>query len=355
MGPRLVRRENFTAIDNVKIVIISVVLAFIILSSIFLQAGIDPLYGYSKVFTFAFATETGLFLTIRRTVPLLLVTLAYIIPAKAGLWNIGGEGQLFMGATFATGIAFALPDLSPIALLPLMAIAAMVGGALWGGIVGYLKGKMNVNEVIASLLFNYVAIVLAKYLTWGGPWGDPTGQAQSDLISENAMVPKIGDTGIPYTIFFALGFAIILYFILRKTSLGYQVALYGQNPKAANYAGVSFLKISIITLVLAGMMAGFAGFHQLSSDTFRLRHDISPGWGYYGIVFALFAGLNILASIVVSFFLTGFVIGNHMLQINLGMNYGINELFIGVLMLCLVGGQLLKHYRISWRQKQGDK
>jgi len=350
MRPRLIRREKYGAFDNVKIVLISMVIAFAILSIVFLQANIDPFKGFGQIFNFAFATNVGLFLTIRRTVPLLLVTLAYIIPAKGGLWNIGGEGQLFMGATFATGVAFALPDLSPILLLPLMAIGAMVGGASWGAIVGYLKGKLNVNEVIASLLLNYVAIVLVKYLTWGGPWGDPKGQAESGPISVNAMLPKIGNTGIPPTIFFALGFAIIIYFILKKTSLGYQIELYGHNPKAANYVGVSFLKISLATMIIAGAMAGFAGFHQLSSDTARLRADISPGWGYYGIVFALFANLNVLAAIIVSFFLTGFIVGNTMLQINLGMNFGVEELFIGVIMLCLVGGQLLKRYRISFKK-----
>ncbi len=337
------------------VAILSLVLAFAVFSIVFLQSGINPLTGYKEIFRLAFFTKYGLYKVIERTACLLPLTLAFIIPVKAGIWNIGAEGQFYMGAIAATGISFAFPNLPMGVLIPLMILGAMALGGGWAAIVGYLKGKVGVNEIVTTLLLNYVAILTSYTLVVNGPWTDPTRVPYSRQIPANGCIPQIGNTGIPYTIFIAIGLAILLFFFLKKTRLGYEIRACGHSPAGARYSGISFLKISLITMLIGGALAGIAGFHQASGVLGRLRYDISKGWGFYGIVFGLVAGLNPLIAIVVSFFFMGLIYGANNLQMSpeIGMKFGGAAVFIGVMFVIFIASQFFLRYKIRWTRRGG--
>ncbi|GAI05723.1 unnamed protein product [marine sediment metagenome] len=322
-------------------------MAFVIFSVIFLVAGVNPLIGYTKIFKFGFVSQAGLSFTIRNTAPLLFVTLAFILPLKAGLWNIGADGQYIMGALAVTGVSFAFSNLPSGILIPLMMLGAVIFGGAWAAIPSFLKIKMGVNEIITTLLLNYVAVLLVLYLVVGGPWMGG-GQAESRIIPTAGQIPNIGDTIIPYTIFIAIGLAILLFFLINKSRIGYEIRACGSNPLAAKYAGISSLKISLIAMMVGGAIAALGGFHQVSGVLNRLRPDVSPfpGWGYYGIVFGLIANKNFLLAILSTFFFSGMLTGGNILQSELGMPFGVLEFFMGTLMICLITGQFFYTHKI---------
>jgi len=341
----LERRHIITQRELVMIAIISTVCSLLAFSIVFLEAGINPIYAYIIFFDHGFTTP-GLYNTIQRTTILLFDTLAFIIPLTAGIWNLGVEGQFYMGAIGAIGTSYLFANMPSYIIIPIMIIASAVLGGIYALIPGYLKGKMFINETLTTLFLNYIVIFIVMYLC-RGPWMGVHGLPISKPVVPAGRVPQIGDTGIPYTIFLAIGAAIAIYIFLKKTVLGYKIKLFGHNPSAARYAGMNFARIASMTMFLAGMVGGLAGFHQISGVIGTLRHDLSPGWGYYAIVFGLIANLNPISAIIVSFVLTGFLVGTESLYPRLGMRFGVVDLFIGVFCIVFICFQFLRNYRFK--------
>jgi simple sugar transport system permease protein len=287
---------------------------------------------------------------LKDTAPLLLVTLAFLLPSRAGLWNVGAEGQFFLGGVGATGVSLAFPNQPAIVLLPLMALGAMTCSGAWAFFPAYLKAKFAINEIVLTLFLNWIALLLVKYLTVGGPWMNPEGRSESKAIPPAGRIPIILETGIPYTIFFAVVAAVLLYLIFQKTRAGFEIKAYGHNPEASVKAGIDAKKVILISFAVGGVLAGLGGFHQSAGVVGRLRYDLTAGWGYYGILFALLSKNNPLGAIIVTFLATGLLVsGAQSLQYGLGMGGGIGLLFVGVIILCFVIPQFLKDYRVTRR------
>ncbi len=358
IGPYKIKFEDrlkFTALDATRIALFSVILTLIAFSAFFWKEGINPIKGYSEMFTYAFATASGIELTIRRMAFMLFVTLAFIIPMRGGIWNVGAPGQLYIGMLAAVGIGIWGKGLPPGILIPLMFLAAIIGGGILGAFVGYLKEKMNVNEIVVALMLNLIMYYLVKYLI-EGPWMDRSGRPESTQLPHAARLPMISDSLIPYTIFLAIALGIILYFFLSKTSFGYQIRLMGTNPNAARYSGVSRVKIGVVTMMMGGALAAIAGVHQVAgiAGVYRIHRYFAkfPGtWAYYGIVFGLIAVLNPMAAIVVCFLFTGMQVGTMALQGRLGMGYGADLALIGILMIFLVAGQFFYRRKIVFSKE----
>ena len=353
VGPYRIKLEDrveFTTLDATRIALFSVILSLIAFCAFFLKEGINPLVGYSEMFSYAFTTTSGLELTLRRMSFMLFVTLAFILPMKGGIWNVGAPGQLYMGMISAVGIGIWGKGLPSEILIPLMILAAIIGGGILGAFVGYLKEKMNVNEIVVALMLNLIMFYLVKYLI-EGPWMDKSGRPESSQLPHAARLPMISDTLIPYSIFLAIALGIILYFFLSKTSFGYQIRLMGANPNAAKYSGISSVKIGVVTMFMGGALAALAGVHQVAgiAGVYRIHRYFAgkPGtWAYYGIVFGLISVLNPMAAIVVCFLFTGMQVGTLALQGRLGMGYGADLALIGILMIFLVAGQFFYRKKI---------
>ncbi len=217
---------------------------------------------------------------------LLLCTCAFIIPFRAGLWNIGMTGQLYGGALGAFAVLFAFGarqansfSLSPTILIPLMLIAAALGGAVLGAIAGFLKGRFDINEIVVTMMLNFIMFWLVAFMIKeGGPFMNPGGRGESFELPPSAYAPLI--VNIPFTVFLALGLAVLLYFVFARTKIGYQIKAYGHSPAAARYAGISSIRIPLLVFVLGGALAGLAGYHYFAAVPGVYK--IARNYGFFG-------------------------------------------------------------------------
>jgi ABC-type uncharacterized transport system permease subunit len=362
---KLEKRLTLAGWKAAIISVLAVVFALALFSFLFIQAKVNPLLAYREIFSYAFANPYGLPLTINRFIFLLLCTSAFIIPFRAGLWNIGMTGQLYTGAlgAFAVLLAFggkALPppDLSPAILIPLMLIAAAAVGAGVGAIAGFLKGKFNVNEIVVTMILNFIAFwLVAHMIKEGGPFMNPGGRGESFELPPSVYAPLIKD--VPFTIFLALGLAVLLFFAFAKTKIGYQIKAHGHSPAAARYAGISPLKISLLVFIIGGAVAGLAGYHYFAAVPGVYK--IARNYGYfgdlafYGIICGLISLGDPLAAIPVALLFGGLSIGGRFVQGKLHIGFGVDYALLGVLMIALVAFQFFYRYRVVLAKNREER
>ena len=345
--------------------ILAIIFALALFSSVFILAGVKPLSAYRQIFSYAFANPNGFPLTLYRFIFLLLCTFAFIIPFRAGLWNIGMTGQLYGGvlAAFAVPLAFGVKT-SPTEhysagiLIPLMMVAAALGGAVVGAIAGYLKGKFDVNEIVVTMMLNFMAFWLVAYMIKeGGPFMSSGGEGQGFKLPPSLYAPLIKN--VPFTIILALGLAVLVYWMFAKTALGYQIRAYGHNPAAARYAGISTVKIPLLVFIMGGALAGLAGYHYFAAVPGLYR--ISSDYGYfgdlafYGIICGLISLGNPLAAIPVTLLFAGLTVGGRYVQGKLHLGFGVDYALLGVLMIALVAFQFFYRYEIVWAKTKEEK
>ena len=338
--------------------ILAIVFALVLFSFIFILAGVNPLRAYLEIFSYSFANRFGLPLTINRFIFLLLCTSAFIIPYRAGLWNIGMTGQLYIGAlgAFAVLLAFGAKEsisaeLSPAILIPLMLGAAALGGAALGAIAGFLKGKFNINEIVVTMILNFIAFWLVAYMIKeGGPFMNPGGRGESFELPPSVHAPLIA--GVPFTLFLALGVAVLLYFLFAKTRIGYQIKAHGHSPAAARYAGISPFGIPFLVFALGGAVAGLAGYHYFAAvpGVFKIARNYGyfGDLAFYGIICGLISQGNPLAAIPIALLFGGLSVGGRFVQGKLHMGFGVDYALLGVLMISLVAFQFFYRYKIGW-------
>jgi ABC-type uncharacterized transport system permease subunit len=355
---KLEKRATLSGWEAALISILAIIFALAIFSLLFLLDGVNPLSAYKDIFSYAFVNPFGLPLTINRFIFLLLCTYSFIIPFKAGLWNIGTAGQLYVGAlgTFAIVAAFGgrslnNPYLSPGLLIPLMLIASALGGALLGGIAGFLRGKFNVNEIVVTMMLNFIAFwVVSFMIKEGGPFMKSGGEGEGFELPSSIYAPMI--KGIPFTIFIALGSAVLLYYLFAKTKIGYQIQTYGLSPAAARYAGVRIFMIPLLVFILGGALAGLAGYHYFASVPGVYKIPKNYGYfgdlSFYGIICGLISQGNPIAAIPVTFLFGGLSIGGRFVQGQLHMSFGLDYALLGVLMITLVAFQFFYRFKIVW-------
>ena len=355
---KLEKRTSLTGWQAAIISILAIIFALALFSIIFILAEINPLLAYQVIFSYAFANPFGLPLTINRFIFLLLCTSAFIIPYRAGLWNIGMTGQLYIGAlgAFAVLAAFGAQesitkDHSAEILIPLMLIAAAIGGAGLGVIAGFLKGKFNINEIVVTMILNFIAFWLVSHMIKeGGPFMNPGGRGESVELPPSVYAPLIMD--IPFTIFIALGVAVLLFFLFAKTKIGYQIKAHGHNPAAARYAGISTLGIPLLVFIMGGALAGWAGYHYFAAvpGVYKIARNYGffGDLAFYGIICGLISLGNPLAAIPVALLFGGLSIGGRFVQGKLNMSFGVDYALLGVLMITLVAFQFFYRYQIVW-------
>jgi general nucleoside transport system permease protein len=353
----LEKRFILSGWQAVMISILAILIALALFSIIFIIAGINPLVAYREIFSYAFVNQFGLPLTINRFIFLLLCTFAFIIPYRAGLWNIGMTGQLYAGAigVFAVVVAFGGrhtdANLAPGLLIPLMIIASVLGGAMLGAIAGFLKGRFNINEIVVTMMLNFISFWVVSFLIKeGGPFMKSGGEGDGFELPSSLFAPKI--IGIPFTIILALGLALLLYYLFAKTRIGYQIRAYGQKPAAARYAGISAVRIPLLVFILGGALAGLAGYHYFAAvpGLYKIPKNYSDfgDLAFYGIICGLISLGNPLAAIPVALLFAGLSVGGRFVQGKLHMSYGVDYALLGVLMITLVAFQFFYRYKIVW-------
>ncbi len=286
-----------------------------------------------------------------KSVPIFLCSLGVAIAFRLQVWNIGAEGQFALGAVGATWVALRFPDMPWYVLLPAMLIGASFAGGLWGFVPAILKVRMRSNEIIVSLMLNYIAILFLDYLVYG-PWKDPTsfGFPMTREFTEGAVVGLIGTTRLNWGILVCLAAGLGVWIFFRFTRLGFELKASGENPRAARYARLPYQRLVILVMVLSGMLAGWAGFLEASANLNRLQPSIMVGYGYTAIVVAWLARLNPLSIAVASFLLAGLRVGLESLQLDLQVPAAFGEIMEGLILLTVLASGFIVRYRVEVRR-----
>lgn len=332
----------------------AIVLALLAGGIIIALVGGDPVRSYLHIARASFGNLGVLSDTLVKATPLILVGLACSLAFRSRLWNIGAEGQFFLGAFGASAVVLTslLPaESSPWLSLPAMLLAGIGAGALWGFIPGFLKARFNVNEIITTLMMNYIAVAWNNFFIYA-VWSEG-GFQMSPMFPRNAWLPRLTDYAkqVPFLagltthagFLIALVVALLVWFIVYRSRWGYEIRLIGDNPQAARYAGLNIARNTILVMMFSGGLAGLAGASEISGVVHRLQGAISPGYGFTGIIIAWLAKLNPLAVILVSILFGALILAGREIQPS-----GIPKLIQGVILVSLIASDFLLRYRIRF-------
>jgi len=330
----------------------AVVVALVLGALVLKFVGGDPVRAYAHIGRAAFG-DLGVFSdTLVKATPLLMVGLACSLAFRMKLWNIGAEGQFYMGALGASVVVLiplVPPDASRWIVLPVMLAAGIILGALWGSIPGFLKARLRVNEIISTLMMNYIAVALVNFFIFG-VWSEG-GFQMTRTFQKTAWLPRLSDYAAEIKIFrgltthlgLAIGIAaaIVVWYIVYRSRWGYEIRLIGDNPRAAEYAGVNIVRNTVLVMMASGGLAGLAGMSEIAGVVHRLQGAISPGYGFTGIIIAWLAKLNPLAVIPVSILFGGLILAGREIQ-----PAGVPRLIQGIILFMLIASEVLMRYRV---------
>jgi len=303
--PKILKILKLT-VYAVLVPLLAVFTAMVLGALIIVAAGGAPIAAYRGLFEGAFGSAKALSETTVWATPYILTGLAVALAFKGGLFNIGVEGQLALGAVAAAWVGYALPDVLGVTLpavihVPLAIGAGMLAGAIWGAIPGWLKARTGAHEVINTIMMNYIALLLTGFLL-NGPMKDPSPLnvvARTPRIAEGARIPPIF-AGLRFHWGFILALAVagIVWWLLQKTTLGFEIRAAGTNPDAARYAGVNVSRTIVVTMMLSGLLAGMAGALEVVALNYRHELGFSVGYGFDGIAIALLGKTNPLGVVL---------------------------------------------------------
>ena len=309
--------------------VLSVILALLIGAILLWISGANPLVAYAALFNGALGSPEAIGRTLEKSTPLIFGGLAVAFAFKAGLFNIGGQGQLLIGAIVAAYVGFAVEGLPFIIHMPLALLAGSLAGALWAGIAGALKAYTGAHEVITTIMLNFIAINITDYLA-NGPWKDEGIVARTPAVLETALIPKWG----PYPIGFLLAvlMAILTWYLLYRTTMGYAIRTTGLNPNAALYAGIKVSSVIVLVMVFSGFLAGMGGAVETLGVVGRYQPGFNVGLGFDGITIALLAKTNPLGVIPAALLIGAMDAGASQMQFNAGVRFEIIDIIQGLIL-----------------------
>jgi simple sugar transport system permease protein len=343
---KLEQRERVSKRQEI-IITLSAILVAVILSGIFFAFnGVNPFVAFWKVITSALGSSYGISETIVKAIPLIFTGLAVAIALNSKLWNIGAEGQLFFGATLATAFVIYGPVLPKPLELTVLVLLGAVGGAIWAAIPAFLKIKFKMNEVISTLLLNYVAINITDYFLFG-PWKGKDNFPYTPEFPFEAKFSRIGFGRVHAGLFLALVLVVVLYILLYHSRTGYKLRLTGSSLKAARYAGVDIKKTMFIVFLMSGALAGLAGASQIFGIEYKLHQHISTGYGYTGIIVAWLARSNPFIIVIFALFLSVLLKGADSLQIAMGLPAAVGVVMQSLILFAILGSELFKTFNVK--------
>ncbi len=347
---RLEEREN----RNVRLQILSPFIAVfvsLIISCFFIfLAGVSPIDSLKELLIGSFGSRNAIAETLSRATPLILTGLAASIAFRAKFWNIGAEGQLYAGALAVTFFGTGLIELPSILMIPfLFLVGAIAGGLLLLPLV-LLKNYFKVDEVVSTLLTNFIIILLVSYLL-EGPWKDPMslGWPQGASVIDQGVLPQIAArTRLHLGFIFSILFAILVWIILSKHLIGYQIKAVGYNSSAAKHSGIPVLKTIFIVALLSGGMAGMAGVTETAGLKGYLTLDLSPGFGYAGIAVAMLAALHPIGVIASGIFLASIYVGADAMSRSMNVPSYLADVIVAITVLCVLVSLVMNQYKFKF-------
>ncbi|MDR3115710.1 MAG: ABC transporter permease [Treponema sp.] len=309
--------------------------------------GYNPLDIYGKIVAGSLGSAYRFKETVHKAIPLATLSLGIALAFRMQFWNIGAEGQFYLGAYGASLVAFGFPDLPALLLLPLMFLNALVLGGLWALIPGLLKARFGTSETLVTLMLNYVAAKWISYLQYG-PWKDPQGSGFPKIapFSEQGILPSV--FGIHAGWIITLGLTVLVYGIMKRTKLGFEIDVLGESEAAARYAGMPVLRTMIITIMLSGGLCGIAGMMQASAVERSLSEQLSGGLGFTAVITSWLARLSPPGILVVSFLFSLLIQGGNFLQSSLQIPASISLVLQGIIIFFVLGSEFFIRYRFAW-------
>jgi len=337
--------KTYKTIYSAVVIVLAIVAAVGMGAIVLVAIGVDVSETYRVILTEPLKDMFGITEILVRTVPLILIGLGIAISFRSGILNIGAEGQMQIGIVASAAVALAFPDMPKWLLLPLVLLTGAAGGALWGGVAGYLKAKLGVNEILSTVMLNYIAAQIYGFLL-RGPMIDPaelqtgSGTPQSMRLPKTAWIDRIiPGTRLHWGIAIALVLAVLVYILLWRTTWGFKMRAAGAEPKAARYAGIKVESCLAAAMILAGAFAGLAGAVEVTGVLRRAIEGISSGYGFSGIVVALFGGLHPAGIVPSAFFFGLLLIGADMTQRALSVPANMVLVLQGAVILSIVSAK----------------
>lgn len=352
-------RQSLPPIYAALTAIGAIVLALALSSILFLSAGTSVFSAYRVVFSYAFFNPYGITATIQRSIYLLFGTYAFLVPLRAGLWNIGLPGQVFAGGLAAFAVPFFLrsaeaqTSLAPGLVILLMVTSAAAAGAAIGGFAGILRARLQVNEILVTMMLNSILFWLVSFMIKeGGLFMGGTAEGESFSLPSPLRAPFLW--GVPFTALVALGAAVLLDLLFAKTALGYRIRALGENPAAARYGGIIPVRLSLLVFLLGGAFAGLAGYHNFAAipGVYKIpgNYGFYGDLSFYGIIAALIARGSALGAVPIAVLFAGLSLGARFAQGALRLPFGVDYALLGLLMMTFVGSHVLYNFRFAWRR-----
>jgi simple sugar transport system permease protein len=312
--------------------------------------GYNPLEVFDRIIAGSLGTSYRFRETINKAIPLCVLSLGTAVAFRMKFWNIGQEGQFYMGAFGASLIAFNFPGLPAPILLALMFIAGLVFGGLWAMIPAVLKISFSTNETLVTLMLNYIAIKWISFLQYVA-WKDPKalGFPKITPFTDNAVLPRLFSIHIGWLISLCLVAA--LYVVLKKTKFGYEIDVIGESEATARYAGIGVFRLTVFAIALSGGLCGAAGMMQASAIERSLSDQLSGGLGFTSVIVAWIARLEPGVIIIVAFLFSVLIQGGNFLQSSLQIPAAISQVIQGIIIFFILGSEFFLRYRFVWGKK----
>jgi simple sugar transport system permease protein len=347
----------------------SILLALIFGALLLLSVGANPLQTYRAMLEGAFGTPTqwqrGQFYSLTETVvkaiPIMLTGLSVAVAFRMRFWNIGAEGQLVMGGVAAAAIGLWFPGFFPFlpesrwVWLPLVMGGSIIAGAIWALIPAFLKAYLKVDEIITTLMFNYIAILFYQYL-FNIAWKDPAGFGfpGTAMLPEYTWLPRIAGR-MHWGVVLAIVSAVLVWVLLERTRQGYEIRLIGENAAAGKYAGISLARTILLVMFVSGGLAGLAGMSEVTGISWRLQRGLAVGSGFTGIIVAWLARLNPWGVLLVGFLLAALFVGGEQIQMTMGLPASVAQVLQGAILLFVLGGNIFVNYRVRLMRRGGKR
>ena len=352
MGIRIAARTEITGPAE-KLLRLAAALAALIASGLIMaMMGYNPLEVFARILSGSLGTAYRIRETINKAVPLCVLSLGTAVAFRMKFWNIGQEGQFFLGAYGASLVAFAFPGLPSPLLLPLMFLAGIVFGGLWALIPALLKISFSTSETLVTLMLNYIALKWVSFLQYVA-WKDPSalGFPKITPFSRNAILPSLFTVHIGWII--ALCLVAVLYVLLKRTKLGYEIDVIGESEATARYTGMGVYRITVIAIMLSGGLCGAAGMMQASAIEHSLSDQLSGGLGFTSVIVAWLARLDPPSILVMAFLFSLLIQGGNFLQSSLQIPASISLVLQGIIIFFVLGSEFFIRYRIV-RERNND-
>lgn len=333
------KNRKFT-LSSKHILPIAFVLAFVCGTVMMGLSGYSPIAAYGAMLEGCFGNLNSVAEVLLKMIPLLLAALGLTISSRAQVISIGSEGQIYLGALGAAAVGLFMGDLPMLIALPLCMIVGTVLGGVWGGIAGWLKVKKDANEIIVTLMMNYAAIEIVRYLV-SGPWRDPNGvEPFSATITRGAYMPiLVPRTRLHIGLIIALLMVVLFWWLLRRTTFGYQLTVCGSNPDAAQTNGINKGKMIVLSMLISGGMSGLAGAIELMGVHHRLVEEVSPEYGFTAIIIAVLGRGNPIRVLFVSFLFSILTVGADGMRRSLGIPVSVGSILQALVLLFVLGSE----------------